>query len=83
MLLEKDICALKHEAIDKHLEMNDKRLDVHGDRLDKLEIGQTRTDTIVENLCKQIESLVVAIKWLIGGIATTGVAFIIWYVQGL
>lgn len=81
MLMEQEVCRLKHESIDKHLENNDKRLDNHGDRIDKLEIGQTRTDTIVHNLCKEIESLVTAIKWLIAGMVTTGVSFIIWYVQ--
>ena len=81
--MEKDVCDLKHEAVDKHLELHDKMLDHHGDRLDKLEIGQTRTDTIVENLCKQIESLVVAIKWLISGIAATGMGFIVWYIQSI
>lgn len=81
--MEQELCRLKHESIDKHLETNDKRLDNHGDRIDKLEIGQTRTDTIVKNLCKEIESLVTAIKWLIGGMVATGVSFIVWYVQNV
>ena len=81
--MEKEICDLRQNAVDKQFETVGKRLDNHSDRLDRIEIGQTRTDTIVENLCKQIESLVVAIKWLIGGIATTGFGFIIWYIQNL
>jgi hypothetical protein len=48
-----------------------------------LEIGQTKTDTIVQNLCKEIEALVTAIKWLVAGIAATGGGFIIWYIQTL
>lgn len=81
--MEKDVCELKHETIDRHFELTDKRLDTHGNRLDKLEIGQVRTDTIVENLCKQIQSLVNYIKALI--VSTIGAlfAFFIWYVQSL
>lgn len=81
--MEREICDLRHNALNDRVDVHDRRLNTHSDRLDKIEIGQTRTDTIVENLCKQIESLVVAIKWLIGGIATTGFGFIIWYIQNL
>ena len=81
--MEQEICRIKHDAIDKHFETNDKRLDNHGERIDKLEIGQTKTDTIVQNLCKEIEALVTAIKWLVAGIAATGGGFIIWYIQTL
>jgi hypothetical protein len=81
--MEQEICKIKHEAIDKHFETTDRRLDNHGNRIDKLEIGQTKTDTIVQNLCKEIEALVTAIKWLVAGIAATGGGFIIWYIQTL
>lgn len=77
------MCALKHETINKRLDVADKRLDAHSDRLDKIENAQIRTDTIVENLCKQIQSLVNSIKALI--VSTIGVlfSFFIWYVQSL
>lgn len=77
------LCAEKHKNIEAKFEVNDKRLDNHGDRLDKLEGGQVRTETIVNNLCKQLENLTTAIWWFLGIILTTGVGFIIWYIQSL
>ena len=52
-----EICRIKHEAIDKHFETNDRRLDNHGERIDKLEIEQTKTDTIVKKFMQRDRSI--------------------------
>lgn len=56
------LCAEKHKNIETKFEVNDKRLHNHGDRLDKLEGGQVRTETIVNNLCEQIKQLIEAMQ---------------------
>lgn len=82
-----NVCDLKHEQIDKHSELVDKRLDNHGERLDKLEIGQTATNTRMDNVCDKLDKLADAIydvlKSTAGFIIITGVLFIIWYIQKL
>lgn len=87
MLMEQELCRLKHESIDKHLETNDKRLDNHGDRIDKLEQGQSELTTHLSDLCKKLDRLIDVlydiIKSTVGGIIVLGVAFIIWYIQKL
>ena len=81
--MEQEICVLKHKEIDKHFELVDEKLKEHGGRLDKNDIGQATTDTVVKNLCEQIKDLVNVIKWLIGGMVASGLGFIVWYVQNL
>lgn len=75
------LCEEKHGNINKELDAHTQRLNNHGDRLDKLENNSVRTETIVTNLCKQLERLTTAIWWFIGLSLTTGVGFIIWYIQ--
>lgn len=85
--MEQEVCDLKHVSIDKHSELVDKRLDNHSKRLDKLEIGQTATNTRMDNVCDKLDKLVDAIydvlKSTVGFVIVTGVLFIIWYIQGL
>jgi hypothetical protein len=86
------ICEERHRNLEEKIEIHDKRLNTHGEKLDKLENSQIRTEVVVENLCKEIESLVVAIKesnskttnillGVSGFIITILVGFFIWYVQ--
>jgi hypothetical protein len=86
------LCEEKHKAIDEKLDNHEKRLGVHGDRLDKLENSQIRTEVVVQNLCDQIKTLVDAMKEqqksaqnLVLGIAGTTImiliGFVIWYIQ--
>lgn len=83
--MENEVCKLKHEAVDERLRLNDRRLDNHGERIDKLEQGQAELSTIMINLCKKVDKLIDVlydiIKSTVGGIIVIGVGFIIWYIQ--
>ena len=78
-----DICEAKHKRVDERLDVQDKRLNNHGDRLDVLERYQSKSEEQIKNLCEQIKSLVTTIKWSMGLLITTLVGFIIWYIQNL
>ncbi|WP_313133727.1 hemolysin XhlA family protein [Anaerocolumna sp.] len=74
---------MNEEYVTKQLETHEKRLNNHGDRLDKLEQYQSRSEVQISNLCEQIKSLISTIKWSMGLLITTLVGFIIWYIQSL
>lgn len=78
-----DVCTEKHKRIDEKFELHEKRLNNHGNRIDKLEQYQSRTEVKIENLIEQIKSLVTTIKWAMGLTITTLLGFFIWYIQGL
>ena len=86
-MVDMEMCAEKHKNVEEKLDLHDKRLNNHGDRIDKLENNQVRTEVIVQNLCEQIKSLVGILKVVsistIGFILTTCVGFIVWYLQNL
>jgi|LSQX01.2.fsa_nt_gb hypothetical protein len=76
-----DICLEKHKRIDEKLNIHEKRLDKHSDRLDKLEQYQSRTEAIIKNLCEKIDSLVTTMRWFIGLLVGAFVTFFFYVVQ--
>lgn len=69
----------------KHLyredERKERRLNIHSERLDKLEQFKSSTETEIKNLIEQIKNLVATMKWFMGFSITVLVGFFIWYVQ--
>lgn len=81
--MDVEVCNVKHKRIDERLEVQDRRINNHSERLDRLEQYQSKSEEQIKNLCKQIESLVSTIKWSMGLLITTLIGFIIWYIQNL
>lgn len=77
------ICKATHARIDERLAVHDSRINNHGDRLDKLEQYQSKSEVQIDNLCLQIKALVITIRWAMGLIGSSLVAFVIWYIQSL
>lgn len=75
------LCIEKHKHIDERLDVHDKRLNNHSEKIDSLEVKGSEHSIEIKNLCKQIESLVSAIKWFICAIIGGFGSFFIWYVQ--
>ena len=46
------------EFVIKQLDTHERRLNNHGDRIDKLEQYQSRSEVQISNLCEQIKNLV-------------------------
>lgn len=76
-----EVCKATHKRVDERLDTQDKRINNHSERLDRLEQYQSKSEEQIKNLCKQIESLVSTIKWSMGLLITTLIGFIIWYIQ--
>lgn len=76
-----DLCMEKHKRLEERLNTQDKRLNNHSDRLDKLEQYQSRTEAKIESLCEQIKSLVTTMRWFIGLLVGSFVAFFFYAIQ--
>lgn len=81
--LMENVCIEKHKRIDERMEIQDKRLDNHSNRLDKLEQFESSTRIEIRNLIEQIKNLVNTLRWFTGITITTLIGFFIWYIQNL
>lgn len=73
-----------HEELVQHeLEVHGKRLNNHGERLDKLEQDNASFKTELKNLCDNLKQLTSVLKGLIGLGITTLVGFFIYAVQNV
>lgn len=79
--MEKELCTERHKRIDEKIEVHEKRINNHSERIDKIEQNQSRTDIKIENLCDQIGSLVTTIRWFTGLIIGSFVAFFFYAAQ--
>lgn len=75
------ICELKHAEIDKKFETTEKRLNNHGDRIDKLEQNSVRLEERLDNLIKQLAQLNTMLRWFIGLMIGAFISFFFYAVQ--
>jgi len=76
-----ELCSEKHKRLEEKCELHDKRLNNHGDRLDKLEQDNASFKAELKNLCENLKQLTSVLKGLIGLGATTLVGFFIYAIQ--
>lgn len=81
--MDEKLCEIRHKRLDEKLEVHERRLNNHGERIDKLEQFKSSTETEIKNLIQQIQSLVTTMRWFMGLMVGTLVGFFIWYVQQL
>lgn len=78
---DQKLCAEKHKNIVDTLELHNTRLNDHSVRLDKLEQSKERTDTKIDNLCQQLQSLTTTLRWFIGLLVGALCSFFFYAVQ--
>ena len=76
-----ELCAEKHKQIDESLGRHEDRLNGHSGRLDKLEQRGAAVDTKIDNLCEQLKNLTTTLKWFIGLLVGSFVAFFFYAIQ--
>lgn len=75
------ICEERHKGIAEKLKTAEIRLNSHSDRLDKLEQGHSEFRVEIKNLCKDIQNLTSTLKWFIGLMVGSFVAFFFYAAQ--
>jgi ElaB/YqjD/DUF883 family membrane-anchored ribosome-binding protein len=67
------LCEEKHDQIKEKLDLHDKRLNNHSDRLDRLEQNETENRTEIKNLIKKMDDFISTIKWGLGIFVTVSI----------
>lgn len=72
---------MNEELIKDKLETHEKRINNHGDRLDKLEQDGRELKTELKNLCENLKSLTNMMKWFITAMGGALISFFFYAVQ--
>jgi len=72
---------MNDELIKHKLEIHEKRINNHSERIDELERGRAATDVKMDNLCEKLEAQTKSINWLIGLMATSLLVFFFYAIQ--
>lgn len=81
--METKIWEEKNRQIDYRLDVHEKRLNSHSERLDRIELANGRLEERLNNLIQQLESLNTTMRWFMGLMVGTLLGFFIWYIQRL
>ncbi len=79
--MDEKVCEMRHQRIDEKMNVHDKRLNSHSERLDIIEQVNSRLEERLDGLIKQLESLNLTMRWLIGLIIGGIVSFFFYAVQ--
>jgi hypothetical protein len=74
---------MNNEVIEMKINEHDKKILELDKRMDENERKNAEFRIQVENLCKDIQSLTVTMRWFIGLLVGSMVGFFIWYVQNI
>lgn len=72
---------MNEELVKHQLDVHDKRLNNHADRLDELERGRASTDVKMDNLCDKLQAQTKSINWLIGILVSSLLGFFLYAIQ--
>lgn len=74
-------CKERHKRIDEKLELHERRINNHAERLDRIELVNSRLEERLDNLIKQLAALNSTMKWFIGLMVGAFVSFFFYAVQ--
>lgn len=75
------ICDERHSQINYRLDIAEKRLNAHGERLDRIELANSRLEERLNSLINQLEQLNKTMKWFVGLMVGAFVSFFFYAVQ--
>lgn len=76
-----EVCNEKHKRLDEKLEVHERRLNNHGERLDRIELTSGRLEERLNNLIRQLEQLNKTMKWFIALMVGNFIAFFFYAIQ--
>ena len=76
-----EVCLEKHKRVDERLDVNERRLNNHADRLDKIEQSQSEFKVEIKNLCDNLKTLTNTLKWFMGIWVTSLLGFFFYAIQ--
>ena len=79
--MDKSVCDERHNQINYRLDVHEKQLNNHSARLDRIELVSGKLEERLNNLIQQLEQLNKTMKWFIGLLVGSFVAFFFYAVQ--
>lgn len=74
-------CEIYRDRVNERLNVQDKRLDNHSERLDVLENYKYMIDERINNLIAKMDDLMGTMKWLTRGVGTAIIGLIVYIIQ--
>ena len=75
------LCDERHKRIDEKLELHERRLNNHSERLDRIELANGRLEERLNSLITQLENLNKTMKWFITALLGAFISFFFYAVQ--
>ncbi len=79
--MDKSVCDERHNQINYRLDVHEKRLNNHSERLDRIELVSGKLEERLNNLIQQLENLNKTMKWFITVIVGAFISFFFYAVQ--
>ncbi len=74
---------MNEELLNHQIDIHEKRINDHSERLDKLEQEQSEFRANIGNLIQRVDSLINTLKWLIGLVGTGLIGFFFYMLEKL
>ena len=81
MAYDEKLCKEMHDRINEKIEVHEKRLNGHSERLDRVEQNQSAFQSDIKNLCENLKSLTNLMRWFIGAWFTSLIGFFFFMIQ--
>ncbi|MBU5425025.1 hemolysin XhlA family protein [Tissierella pigra] len=79
--MDEKICEMRHQRLDEKIEVHDKRINNHSERLDVIERVNGRLEERLDGLIKQLSVLNSTMKWFMGLLLGGIVSFFFYAIQ--
>ena len=81
MAADEKLCDMRHDRSNERIDINEKRINNHSERLDRIEQVNSKLEERLNNLVNQLEQLNSTMKWFIGVLGGSFVAFFFYAIQ--
>ena len=81
MAADEKLCDMRHDRSNERIDINEKRINNHSERLDRIEQVNSKLEERLNNLVNQLEQLNSTMKWFIGLLGGSFVAFFFYAIQ--
>lgn len=79
--MEEKLCEIRHKRLDEKIEVHERRINNHSERLDRIELVNGRLEERLDNLIAQLATLNSTMKWFIGLLVASFVGFFFYAIQ--
>ena len=79
--MNEELCKEKHKRLDEKIDVHEKRINNHSERLDIIERTNSKFEERFDGLIKQLGSLNATLKWFIGLMIGAFISFFFYVVQ--